>query len=62
MAGELLKAFIGKTCQITTGQFGSMRGTVTAVDGNWLELTDKKNEKTLFNIDYLGSVKEVVSK
>lgn len=34
MASELLKAFIGKTCQITTGQFGSMRGTVTAVDGN----------------------------
>lgn len=63
MASELLKSYVGKFCHVDSGQFsGTVKGTITAVEDNWIELTNAKEEKTLLNADFLTSIREVMRK
>lgn len=57
MINELIKKYIGKTCQISTGNFNnSVKGKITDVNENWLELETKKG-KELVNAEFIQSIK-----
>lgn len=57
MANELINKFIGKTCKISTGSFGTtLVGTLIDVNENWLEVETKKGRE-LINADYIQSIK-----
>lgn len=57
MINELIKKYIGKSCQISTGNFNnSVKGKITDVNENWLELETKKG-KELVNAEFIQSIK-----
>ena len=43
MPNELVEKYLGKTCLVSTGTFGSaFKGEITEIKDNWIEITDKK--------------------
>ena len=43
MTNELLKKYMGKTCTVSTGSFGTtVTGEISAVEDNWVEVTTSK--------------------
>ena len=55
---ETLKQFIGKECKITIAlSGGTLKGTVLAVEGNWLTLQTKDNVNTV-NADFVLRITE----
>jgi hypothetical protein len=62
MTNELLKKYVGKTCYVSTGSFGtSVKGEITQVEDNWIEVVNKKGSQ-LINADFVTSVQPVVEK
>ncbi len=56
MANELLKKYIGKTCTVSTGSFGTTAvGVISTVEDNWIEVATKKGPR-LFNTDYVTNI------
>lgn len=57
MTNEVIKKYIGKSCMISTGSFGtSITGTIIDVNENWIEVETKKGN-TLINAEYVQSIK-----
>lgn len=57
MINELIKKYIGKNCQISTGNFNnSVKGKIIDVNENWLEVETKKG-KELINAEFIMSIK-----
>ncbi|WP_312884224.1 DUF6897 domain-containing protein [Clostridium psychrophilum] len=57
MTNELIKKYIGKTCSISTGEFGtSATGKIIDVNENWIEVETKKG-KELINAEFVQSIK-----
>ena len=57
MTNELLASYVGKTCKVSTGSYGtSLTGKITRVQDNWLELETKKGIE-LVNAEYIQNVK-----
>lgn len=62
MTNELLKAYVGKTCTISTGSFGtSVKGVINAVEDNWVEVTTPKGAQ-LINADFITNIAPVKEK
>lgn len=59
MDNSLLSAYIGKECIIqANGYISGVVGKVTAVQGNWISVEDKKGKLTTVNCDYVSSIRE----
>lgn len=59
MTNELIKKYIGKNCQISTGSFNnSIKGEIIDINENWLEVQTKKG-KELINAEYIQSIKMI---
>jgi len=57
MTNELIKKYIGKKCQVSTGTFGTnVKGTMIGVNENWLEVETKKGNE-LINAEFIQSIK-----
>ena len=57
MTNELIKKYIGKTCAISTGSFGTNAiGKIIDVNENWIEVETKKG-KELINAEFIQSIK-----
>ena len=57
MTNEMIKKYLGKTCKISTGSFGTnLVGKIIYVNENWLEVETKKC-KELINADFVQSIK-----
>lgn len=57
MTNELIKKYIGKNCQISTGSFNnSVKGKMIDVNENWLEVETKKGRE-LINAEFIQSIK-----
>ncbi len=57
MTNEVLKKYIGKTCKISTGSFGTnVEGEITEVNENWLEVETKRGRE-LVNADFIQNIK-----
>ena len=57
MTNEVIKKYIGKTCKISTGSFGTnVIGKIIDVNENWIEVETKKGNE-LINADYIQSIK-----
>lgn len=62
MSNELVEKYLGKTCLVSTGAFGSaLKGEITVVKDNWIEITDKKGTK-LLNLDYVTHISPIEEK
>jgi hypothetical protein len=62
MANELIKKYMGKTCIVTTGSFGSsVNGLISAVEDNWIEVETKKGAQ-LINTDFVTNITELQNK
>ncbi|WP_312643683.1 hypothetical protein [Hydrogenoanaerobacterium sp.] len=56
MTNELIRKYIGKTCLISTGSFGSsVSGEILDVVENWIEVKTKKGSQ-LLNADYVTNI------
>lgn len=57
MTNELIKKYIGETCSISTGKFGtSATGKIIDVNENWIEVETKKG-KELINAEFVQIIK-----
>jgi hypothetical protein len=57
MTNEVIKKYIGKTCKISTGSFGTnVAGKIVDVNENWIEVETKKGNE-LINAEYIQSIK-----
>lgn len=57
MTNELIKKYIGETCAISTGSFGTnVTGKIIDVNENWIEVETKKG-KELINAEFIQSIK-----
>lgn len=57
MTNELIKKYIGKTCRISSGQFGTnVIGKIIDVNENWIEIETKKGNE-LINAEFMQSIK-----
>jgi len=57
MINEILKKYIGNTCQITTGTFGiNVEGKIIEVNDKWIEIETKKGNE-LINADFIQRIK-----
>jgi hypothetical protein len=62
MANELIKKYVGKTCVVYTGSFGSsVKGEVSAVEDNWIEIATQKGAQ-LVNADFVTNITEIPAK
>lgn len=61
MTSEMLKKYIGKTCKVSTGQFGIyVKGEIIDVKENWIELQTKSGKgPELINAEFVQSIKVV---
>lgn len=57
MPTELIKDFIGKKCVITmfSGEF-AVKGTIVAIENNWIKVEEKNNNVRLINGDMITSI------
>ncbi|KJR44933.1 hypothetical protein UF75_4697 [Desulfosporosinus sp. I2] len=59
MTNELIKRYIGKSCLISTGSFGTnVKGKIIDVNENWFEVETKKGSE-LINAEFIQSIKFV---
>ena len=57
MTNEIIKKYIGQTCKLSTGPYGtSVIGIVIDINENWIEIETKKG-KELINAEFLHSIK-----
>lgn len=57
MTNEVIKKYIGKECQISTGTFGTnVIGKIVDVSENWVEVETKKGNE-LINAEFIQSIK-----
>lgn len=57
MTHEVIRKYIGKRCQISTGTYGiKVTGVITAITGNWIEIETKKDVE-LVNAEYVQNIK-----
>ncbi len=57
MVNELIKKYIGKSCKISGGSFGtSITGKILQVHENWIEVETKKGVE-LVNAEFVQSIK-----
>ena len=57
MTNELILRYVGTTCSITTGTFGtSLVGKIIEVNENWIEVETKKGIE-LINAEFVQSIK-----
>ncbi|MEM1483376.1 hypothetical protein V6615_00700 [Oscillospiraceae bacterium PP1C4] len=56
MTNELIRSYIGKRCQVSTGNFGSsVTGNISRVEDNWIEVQTKRGGQ-LLNIDFVTNI------
>ncbi|AOT71550.1 hypothetical protein Gferi_19635 [Geosporobacter ferrireducens] len=57
MTNEVLKKYIGKNCNISTGTFGvNIIGRIIDVNENWIEVETKKGNE-LINAEFVQHIK-----
>lgn len=57
MTNDMIKKYIGKSCKISTGSFGTnITGKIIDVNENWIEVETKKGNE-LINAEYVQSIK-----
>ncbi len=57
MTNELLVRFIGKTCKLSTGSYGStVKGRIVEVNENWVEVETARGRE-LVNADFIQTIK-----
>lgn len=57
MTNEVLRKYIGKNCNISTGTFGTnVNGKIVDVNENWIEVETRKGS-VLINAEYIQSIK-----
>lgn len=57
MTNEVIKKYIGKTCKISTGSYGTNAiGKIIDVNENWIEIETKKGNE-LINAEFIQSIK-----
>jgi len=57
MSNEIIKKYIGKKCNISTGTFGiNVVGKIINVEENWIEVEMKKGNE-LINSEFVQSIK-----
>jgi hypothetical protein len=57
MTNEVIKRYIGKSCKISTGSFGTnVVGKIIDVNENWIEIETKKGNE-LINAEFIQSIK-----
>lgn len=62
IVNELIKKYIGKNCIVSTGSFGgTVRGHISAVEDNWIEINTKKGFQ-LINAEFITNISEVPAK
>lgn len=53
---EMMKEFINRLVTIYSQEFGSLQGTLLAIEGNWLKIEEKKNIRFI-NGDMITHIK-----
>jgi len=62
MTNELVKKYIGQSCHINSGSFGTnVKGKIVEVNENWLEIQTKQGNQ-LINTDFIQNIKIILSK
>ena len=57
MTNEVLRKYIGKLCNISTGTFGvNIVGKIVDVNENWIEVETKKGNE-LINAEFVQNIK-----
>ena len=58
MSNELIKSYIGKVCNITTGSLGPsfVKVTIVEVVDNWIKV-ESKGKTDLINADFIQNIK-----
>ena len=57
MGTEVIKKYIGRTCKISTGTYGTnLTGKIVDVNENWIEVETKKGME-LINAEFVQSIK-----
>ncbi|WP_461204957.1 DUF6897 domain-containing protein [Clostridium sp. DL1XJH146] len=57
MTNEILQKYIGTTCTISTGSFGTaLVGEIITINENWIEVQTKKGIE-LINAEFVQSIK-----
>ncbi|KJF28198.1 hypothetical protein TZ02_04450 [Clostridium aceticum] len=57
MMNEVIKKYIGKSCKISTGSFGTtIVGKIIDVNENWIEVETKKGNE-LVNAEFIQNIK-----
>ena len=57
MGTEVIKKYIGRTCKISTGTYGTnLTGKIVDVNENWIEVETKKGIE-LINAEFVQSIK-----
>ena len=56
MMNEVIQKYLGKTCKISSGSFGTnVTGKLINVKGNWIEVETKKGNQ-LVNADFIQNI------
>ncbi|MGE4284179.1 MAG: hypothetical protein AB7G87_10715 [Clostridia bacterium] len=59
MTNEIVKKYVGNTCRISTGVFGTnVVGKIIDVNENWIEIETKKGNE-LINAEFIQSIKVI---
>ena len=62
MTNELIKKYLGKKCQISTGTFGvNVVGKIVDINENWIEIETKKGNE-LINSEFVQNIKVKLTK
>lgn len=57
MTNDIIKKFVGKTCKISTGPFGTyIVGKIIDIKENWIEI-ETKSGKELINSEFVLTIK-----
>lgn len=57
MTNEIIKKYLGESCKITSGSFGTnVIGKIIDINENWIEVETKKG-KELINAEFVQSIK-----
>jgi hypothetical protein len=57
MTNELLQKFIGMSCKISTGSYGTtVKGRIVEVQDNWVEV-ETTHGRELLNADFIQTIK-----
>lgn len=57
MINEIIKKYMGRNCQISTGTFGvNVVGKIIDINENWIEVETKKGNE-LLNLEFIQIIK-----